>query len=26
VRVETPEDLTNEIWEKLNRYIQAIKP
>lgn len=26
LRVETPENLTIEIWEKLNKYIQAIKP
>jgi hypothetical protein len=26
IRVETPENLTEEMWEKLNRYIQAIKP
>lgn len=26
LRIETPENLTNEIWEKLNRYIQVLKP
>jgi hypothetical protein len=26
LRVETPENMTKEIWEKLNKYIQVLKP
>jgi hypothetical protein len=26
LRIETPENLTKEIWEKLNKYIQVLKP
>lgn len=26
LRLETPENMTKEIWEKLNKYIQVLKP
>jgi hypothetical protein len=26
IRLETPEEMTNELWEKLNAYVQILKP
>ncbi|HEX4119452.1 MAG TPA: hypothetical protein VH619_02395 [Verrucomicrobiae bacterium] len=26
IRLETPEDMTRELWEKLNAYVQILKP
>jgi len=26
LRIETPENMTKEIWEKLNKYIQVLQP
>lgn len=26
IRLETPEELSSELWEKLNAYVQILKP